>query len=261
MMKAITFIQILSAECLKTKRTPIRWLVFLAPIIYTIAIIWYFSLKKINVNTQIDIFAMFFEVWTTMIIPFGVGLISGFIVYEEELAGKFNGFLGSKLSRSSIYIGKLIILILLTTSSIIIATFVLIFGLNVFMNIPVSWSIFIRAALMTEIATLPLLAFNLWLSLAYGIGASIGFGGIGIVISAIIAIVGDKVWQFIIWAWPERLSIIQMYYLPSIAINYSKNYIIHETIKGIIPVMISFVGLLIAGLLWFNKWEGRKVYE
>ncbi len=256
----MTIVKILSAEWLKTKRTPMRWVVFFAPIIYSIFLLWYFSLKKITPNLQNNIFQYFFEGWTTMIIPIVVGLISGFIIYEEELAGSFNGFLGCKLSRTSLYLGKLTMLILFTSVSIIIATFVLVFGLALFINIKVSWMIFIRAAAFTEIGTIPLLAFNLWLSLAFGMGASIGFGGAGIVISALLIYIGDKVWQFVIWAWPYRLSMIQFFYLPGESIKYHK-YIFHETIKGIIPVTLSFIVISILGLIWFNKWEGRKSYD
>ncbi|WP_242841096.1 lantibiotic immunity ABC transporter MutG family permease subunit [Clostridium akagii] len=256
----MTFIKILSAEWLKTKRTPMRWVVFLAPIIFSIFFLGYFSLKKITPTIQISIFQMFFGTFATMVIPIVVGLISGFIIYEEELAGSFNGFLGCKLSRLSLYLGKLIMLIMLTSASIIIATFVLVVGLTFFMNIKVSWMIFIRAALLMEIGTIPLLAFNLWLSLAFGMSASLGFGSAGIVISGIVAIVGDKVWQFVIWSWPERLSRVQMFYLPNGGIK-SHTYIFHETIKGIAPVTGSFILILALGLIWFNKWEGRKSYD
>lgn len=256
----MTFVKILSAEWLKTKRTPMRWIAFLVPIIFSIFFLGYFSLKKITPTIQIFIFGIFFECWTTIIIPIVVGLISGFIIYEEELAGSFNGFLVSKSSHSSLYLGKLIMLIMLTSVSIIIATLVLVVGLVFFMNIKVSWMIFIRAAVLTEVGTIPLLALNLWLSLAFGMGVSIGFGGAGIVISALVAIIGDKVWQFVIWAWPERLSVMQMFYLPGESIK-NHSYIFNETIKGIILVTLSFIVILVLGLIWFNNWEGRKSYD
>lgn len=36
----------------------------------------------------------------------GVGVFAGFLVHEEELAGNFNGFLGTGISRFQLYLGK-----------------------------------------------------------------------------------------------------------------------------------------------------------
>ncbi|SHK57084.1 lantibiotic immunity ABC transporter MutG family permease subunit [Paramaledivibacter caminithermalis] len=255
------------SEWIKIKRTPILWLTFLIPVIFAALMIWYFSLRTITINTQILIFQAFFDVWTALIIPLGVGLISGLMIHQEELAGSFNGFLGSKLLRRDLYLGKLTMLILLTSASTLFAVLTLLVGLSFILNIHISWTIFIIAAIMAMIGTLPLLAFHLWISFACGMGASIGIGGGGILVAALMATsLGNKIWQYVPWAWPVRLTELAGVYL--LNLHGMKNpleiissvFIVEQAIKGLIPAAVFFVSLLAGGLIWFERWEGRKMY-
>lgn len=258
----------LSAEWLKTKRTPIRWITFSAPVLFSVLIVWYFSLRGVDKTIELSVFQGFFQAWSTLVIPIGAGLLSGFMIYQEEMAGNFNGLLGAKTSRTSLFMGKLNMLILLTTASTVLATVTLMIGLNYIAHIPISLPIFISAAVMVEISTIPLLAFHLWISFAWGMGASIGMGGGGLLVASLMATsLGDTVWQYIPWAWPERLSALPGLYLlylpgmktppPAIASGYA----VHEFMKGIIPAIIFFTIVTAAGLLWFNKWESGKTYD
>lgn len=267
-MAETSFIQILSAEWLKTKRTPVRWLAFLTPVAFAAVIIWYFSLKPGTPDLRPEIYETFFGFWAALVIPPGAGLLTGIMIHQEELAGDFNGFLGSKLPRACLYLAKLIMLILLSTASTLLGTLLLVAGMYYVLNIPVPGSIFIAAAIMAELGALPLLALQLWVSLAWGMGASTGIGGGGLLIAALmITSLGDKIWQFVPWAWPVRLSMLPGAYLlyqsgmkvpPPII---SSGYPIHETIKGIISAGVFFVVLLVGGIIWFKKWEGRKIYD
>ncbi|QSZ27438.1 lantibiotic immunity ABC transporter MutG family permease subunit [Aceticella autotrophica] len=256
--------KILSAEWLKTKRTFIRWFAFLTPIGFAVLILWYFSLRAITPDIQVAIYMGNFLTWTGLIIPVEAGLISGLIVHQEEVAGSFNGFLGSKVSKSSLYLGKLTILVLFSLCSTLLETIIIVAGTNYILNIPVSWPIFLSAALMAVIGTLPLLALHLWISFAWGMGASIGFGCGGALISSLmITGLGDKIWQFVPWAWPARLSGLLAIYLPGIKVpSELSKFTLSQvfwltTMKGLIPAGIFFIIMLVGGIIWFNRWEGR----
>ncbi|QXM05468.1 lantibiotic immunity ABC transporter MutG family permease subunit [Crassaminicella indica] len=260
--------RILWSEWIKTKRTPIRWLVFLMPVIFSGFIIWYYSNLTIKADVQISIFQTFFEIWSVLIIPLGAGLISGLMIHQEELAGSFNGLLGAKLQRRDLYLGKLAIIILCVSVSTLIAVVTLGVGLVFILNISITWWIFIVSAIMLIIGMLPLLAFHLWISFAWGMGASIGIGGGGMLIAALmVTSLGDKVWKFVPWAWPVRLSILPgAYLLYKLGMKYppelvSSGYIINQILEGLIPTLTLFIVMLICGIIWFKKWEGRKVYE
>lgn len=260
--------KILRSEWMKTKRTPVRWLAFLMPVLLAGVLIGYYSLRPLTPDIQLNIFVTFFELWTAFVIPMGAGLIPGIMVHQEELAGNFNGFLGSKMPRRKLYHGKLIMIILVALTSTMLAALALTAGVSFVLRLSPSWPIFLIAALMATLGTLPLLAFHLWISFAWGMGASIGIGGGGILIAALMATsLGDNIWPFVPWAWPVRLSELAGAFLlnrPGMNLttkNISFGTIVGQSLKGLIPSAVLFAGLLIGGLAWFKKWEGRKAAD
>jgi len=69
------------------------------------------------------------------------------------------------------------------------------------------------------------------------------------------------------WAWPVRLSGlagVYLLYLPDMKLPpeiISSGFIQKQAVKGIIPAVILFFVLLAGSLIWFNKWEGRKITD
>jgi len=261
--------KILYAEWLKTKRTAIRLLTFCMPVVYAALIIGYFALRGIDKNTQILVFQGFFEVWTVCVIPLGIGILSGLIVHYEELAGNFNGLLSSKVSRNSLYWSKFLLSVLIMTASTLIATIVLGVGIDVFLGVSIGWPIFIAASILAIIGTIPLLALHLWASFRWGMGASIGISIGGMLMAALMGAtnLGDKIWQFIPWTWPVRLAILPGAYLqftegmqfpPEVI---SSGFVLNQLAMGLTVSSLCLVAALIGGIIWFNKWEGRKSYN
>jgi ABC-2 type transport system permease protein len=239
------------------------------PVVYAALIIGYVALRGIDSNTQTLVFQIFFEAWTAFVIPLGAGILSGFIVHQEELAGSFNGFLSSKVSRHGLYLGKFSLLLLTMTISTFIATVVLCAGFNVFPGVLIGWPIFIASAILVIVGTIPLLALHLWASFAWGMGASIGISIGGLLMAALMGAtsLGDKIWPFIPWAWPVRLAMLPGAYLqftPDMQVApeaISSGFVLNQLATGLVAAAICLVAALIGGIVWFNKWEGRKSYE
>lgn len=150
-------------------------------------------------------------------------------------------------------------ILLLTTISISLAIIIFVVGLYYIVGISLHVPIFIQANMMIQTGILPLIALHLWISLAWGMGASISVGGSGILLSALMnTSLGDKIWYYIPWGWPVRLSIVSLHSLSS---DKNLPYLFDEMIKGMISVAVFFIILFIGGTLWFHRWEGRKVYD
>ncbi|AVD36212.1 lantibiotic immunity ABC transporter MutG family permease subunit [Clostridioides difficile] len=258
-------IKLLSSEWLRAKRTAVQGLTLYMPIIFSLCVVAYLTIK--SGSTQEFAFEGFFTIWTVFIIPIGVGILAGFIVQEEELAGNFNGFLCVGISRVRLYLGKFLFLLFCLTICTFIATLILCIGMNIAVPSGATIWLFLSAAGLVVIGTLPLLAIHLWVSFAWGMGASIGISIGGILMAAILGLtsVGAKVWAFVPWTWPVKLGMLPgTYFIKeagtiSTEVFYSK--MMQSATVVFIVVAIGLIIFLIGGVIWFKIWEGRKSYE
>lgn len=258
-------IKLLSSEWLRTKRTAIRWLTFCMPVIFSLCAAAYLASK--TDSTQEFAFEGFFTIWTVFIIPLGTGILAGFIVQEEALAGNFNGLLGTGLSRIRLYLGKFLLLLFCMAVCTFIAVLTLCAGMNTVMPSKASLPLFLGAAALTVVGTLPLLALHLWVSFAWGMGASVGISIGGLLMAALMGLtgLGSKIWPFIPWTWPVKLGMLpgvcfladgDVISKPEIASG-----ILNTASAGLGAAAIGIILFLLGGILWFNIWEGRKNCE
>ena len=257
--------RILISEWLRTKRTAIRWLTFFMPLAVAICATAYIAFR--TDTTQEFVFEGFFTIWTAMIIPVGVGVLSGYIVYEEEMAGNFNRFLGSGISRTKLYLGKFLLLLFCSAICTFIAVGVLCIGSSFLVIDCDNIMIFLSAAILVIIGTLPLLALHLWVSFVRGMGASIGISFVGILMAVLFGAtnLGDKIWIFIPGAWPVKLGMLPGAYFIKSSGVISSAEIINNTMRtallGFTAVAVSLLLFLLLGILWFRNWENGKGIE
>lgn len=242
--------RVLYGEWIKMRRTISLWLVLLAPILFSLFMVWYFLGRPVTANLPIIIYEAFYQVWAAMVVPIGAGLLPGLMTQQEALAGDFRGLLGSITSRRSLYLYKLVMLTLLTAASTALAVVTLIFGLN-FVGIPIPLLPFISGAVIVELATIPLLALHLWIGFAWGLGPSIGVGGAGMLFGALsFTTLGDHYWQYIPWGWTSKFSMVPgTYYFYQLITPVSKVALLATTF---------LFAVVMGGLLWFDQWEGRE---
>ncbi len=252
----------LYADWIKTKRSQIRLIFIVITIIYPILMLWYFSNNKLQYQMYNDFFMTI-----SVSLPILASLLSGLISAQEESAGHFSLILSSTVSRTTSYLSKLILLEFMTTISIFFSTFVLLLGMKFTLHIEnIQYSLFFQGSLLTIIGCLFLYEFYLFLSLAFGMGASIALGGAGFLITAIIGgtIVGDRIWQYIPWTWSARLSQLQEFFIPGINLPnglLASEFVNQQYSKSLPFVILGTITLLLVSLIWFNRWEGRKSYE
>lgn len=91
-------------------------------------------------------------------------------------------------------------------------------------------------------------------------GASVAVGGAGFLIAAVCGVTsaGDRIWRFLPWAWPARLSQI-----PEVLLNNAgrSQNLWSEVWHGVLPATLLFLLFAAYVILWFDRWEGRKSYE
>lgn len=261
---------ILLAEWMKTKRTMVRWITFFLPLFLAGCIIGYITLRGAGKDFPMTTFQIFFETWTIFVIPMGVGILAGYVVHQEELAGSFNAFLSVSFSRNKLYLAKYLPICITIMISTFLATIAFGIGITlIFPELSKMWLFFLIGAILAVIGTLPILAIHLWLSFAWGMGASIGVGICGLLMAAFIGGtgLGNSIWQFIPWALPVRLVKNLSPYLQFSADMttppplVSSGWAVHQFFIGMTSVGCYLFIALLGGMVWFSKWEGRKYYE
>src|SRR5690606_41457400 len=94
------------------------------------------------------------------------------------------------------------------------ASTALILGFKLIQDVLIAWPIFLTATLMALVGSLPLSAIHYWISFSWGFGPSIGVGGVGLLIAALMATsIGDTIWPYVPCAWPVRLPLLAGAYL------------------------------------------------
>jgi len=248
-MAGLTLLRLMRADWLKTRRTPLRLAVLAAPAAYALLLLLYYANRRVTPELARDIPVAFAEGWSAML-PLAAGLLAGLLILQEEHAGNFSAMLGSTAPRRAVYAARLLQLALIHAGSVLCSVTLLLLGMKAWLGIPApDIGLFYASALLAAAGALPLIALHLWLGLAAGWGASAGAGGAGLLIAAIVGAtgVGDRIWLFVPWAWPVRLSLMPLAPDPPA----------DALIRGLALSLTAFVLLAAGGALWFCRWEGR----
>lgn len=247
---------LLWSEWLKTKHTVIRWFTFFLP--FCIAGLGIAYMKYRSDLSSAFVFESFYMLWSAVILPIGTGLLTGFLIHEEEMAGNFNNLLNTEVSRAKLYTSKFIFGLLSLTICTLLTSLILSIGMAAILPGRANISWFFMAALLTVIGTLPILAIHLWISFLWGMGTSIGVGICGILIAVLIGTtsLGNNIWVLLPWSYPVKMAMF-----PMASSFVSGTMMIEAAVQLITEFSVSMVFLVIflsGGMFWFRKWEGRK---
>ncbi|MDO4280523.1 MAG: lantibiotic immunity ABC transporter MutG family permease subunit [Peptococcaceae bacterium] len=242
----------LRAEWLKTKRTALRWLVFALPVLTGAVLGWYCSGRAWI--SAADAYSGFFSVWTNLL-SLLIGIVGGQLVEEEAQAGAFSGFLALPRPRRALYLGKLAALLLSMALANVLAVASVVAVLQMTGTLMLSPSLYALTMAMILIASVPICALSLWLSLGAGMGASVGVGICGVLLAAIVGgtNLGNALWPVVPWAWPVRFCAFA-------ALLYEGGLapVLYNQLKlGCAVVAISGILFIIGGVRWFSRWDGR----
>ena len=261
-------ISLLLSEWLKSKRTGIRWLGFLLPPLFSLAVAGYIVLR--GQLSETEIFQLFFFSWEGLMVPIMTGILAASLVQEEAFAGNFTGYLTRSIDRKKLYFSKYLFLLLFHFVSAILAFFVFQLTMQIVSPDAVKgWVIFALALIFGLFGALPLLAIHLWASFVWGTGISIGIGIGGLISSMALgtSVLADRVWVLMPWLWPYRMAGLPGAYLKFTAgmdrppVEIASGAVARQFLTGNLVLLISLVIFCAGGMVWFNSWEGRKSQE
>lgn len=234
----------------KFKRTLMLPIHIFVPVVISALFLAYYSVSPWKTELKLSGFLEFIAISFPLII----GLISAKAIEQEGQAGSFQNMLCGIKSRTIVYLSKLILLFVLGIISVLLA--VGIFG-GFFKTAPAI--LYFEAIGVLIISNIFIYVLHQFVSFRFGRGASIGLGIAESLISALaLTGLGDGKWYFIPCAWGGRLCDYLVYIWSNPASFLIGNT---EIIKGILIAGISSPIAIIASILWFRNWEGRKTYD
>lgn len=252
---------LLWAEWLKTKRSALRWLVLLLPVLMGLVLAWYVAGRPwIGAASA---FSGFFSCWASLALPFLAAIIAGQLAAAEEGAGAFMGLLLCAKPRVQLYLSKLLALFAALAVAALLATAAFCGGLWLGGYENTLLGFYAEAALVSWLAVLPLAALHLWLAFAAGLGVSVGVGIGGMLVAALIGgtLLGDGIWPFVPWAWPLRLAMIHSIMQASRLDAAQLARLSAQSDWACILAALGGIVVTAASVWWFSRWEGRHAGE
>ena len=246
----ISIIRCMKADWIKSKHTPLLLIHLLFPLIGAGAFAGYFHISGWSEITNA---ATFLETMA-IVFPFIIGIIVGIVVQLENGAGHFQLMLGTVRSRTAVYIGKLIYLIMLAGFSTVFC--ILLFAM-LYPVMPLSF--YLKPLIMFLLSMIPLYLISLLVGFGLGKSVSMGIGIVGSLLSALLMTgLGDAIWKFIPWGWSIRfIDFCVLEYVDPVQFQYAS----HELRTGLSILVFSTVILVIGSLVWFHRWEGTRENE
>ena len=244
-------INILKSELYKIKHTWLPWLYLFLPILFVIMIyagfkftsLSRYSIEDVTLNYLITLGALF---------PIIIGFITAKVIEMEAEAGCFQIMLTGSQSRTSMYIGKLLSLLLCASLSLVLlqSSFLMFFNYQEFYDL-------VLELVLIIIGVVPLYLIHLVISLRFGSGASIGLGFFETLIALLaVTSMGDKIWYYLPSSWSSRLC--GLYFVDKIS---GENLFYYEFFKWSLVATPMIVVILFVSLIWFSKWNGRTNME
>lgn len=248
--------RIFVAEWMKTRHTILHRLVLLIPLFCSLAVLGYAAYRK-NSFSLAFFYQGFFLIWSAVLLPLGVGILTGILVHEEEEAGNFYGLLQCSRKRSSLYLGKFSAALVFLTGSTFLTTLIISTGLCFLLQKERGVGLFLTAACLAVCGVLPVLAVHLWVSFAFGMGASVGVGICGLLLAVLLGStsLGDHIWYAVPWTYPVKMAMFPMAFSmfpENMRTEAEKPFVLAFALSLVLSVLI-----LAGSMLWFEKWEGR----
>lgn len=250
----------LRADFQKIKHTPFIWIHFIVPSLYAITFLLYLSGRKMP--DQLHLYTGYIETMA-VIMPLFIALLCSIVISQEENAGEFQVVRGGAISRSTKCISQIIMLVLMAVFSVFLSISIFVLGLKYILGVSnITYVVFFQGGLWIIVGSIILYLIHLFVSYAFGMGFSTLLGGVGVLVTALMVTgLGDKAWKYVPWGWGVRFSdIIGVIHFGKIesAVTF---YLMDEMLIAKLILVSTTIIVFFISVLWFTRWEGRKLYE
>ncbi|MFR8882416.1 MULTISPECIES: ABC-2 family transporter permease [Peptoniphilaceae] len=234
---------IISSYWLRSRRTPVRLITFLCPILFSLIYGIYAINSKGLIGKEMEVFFCIYIILANFSISFYIPMI-----YEvDKVAGNFANDLRTGISRKKIFFSISILLFIIEFISILV---MILIG---FGKVEFNYISTVLCSLIGTIMLIPMIPVYQFLSLKLGFSGSILIG-VFLTLSGILlgtTELGGNIWYLLPFVWPIKLIFA---------------YTSHEVTSHVILVFLTLsviITVVFIGVFnnWYNRWDGINKME
>ncbi|WP_232278380.1 ABC transporter permease [Paenibacillus sp. 481] len=238
---------LLSSEWIKLRRSNIWLLMFVSPALAALIGLMY----NVGSDEQMQwpmLLSVMGAAHVLLFLPLLAGVFSAFVCRYEHAGGGWKQMLALPMSRSSLYITKMLLVsfMLLVTQLLFISGVVAIGCLRDFAT-PVPWAELVRSGFNSWVATLPLAALQMFVSVAWSSFAAPLAINVMLTMPNLLIVNSERFGPFYPWVQPA-LSM-----LPRETHSYGAFNVSMETL--LLVIIGGFVVFFVGGLTYFQRKE------
>ncbi len=239
---------ILKSYFLRTKRTMIRVVMLLCPIIFA----GVFSLYSVFTTAIRGMEMSYFFLAYTILACFSISFFVPMLYESDKKAAMYVNDLRCGIDRKKLFFARFLLIIILLIIIELLASVLFLIVLY-FYGITVSLVNFALAMLISIISLLPLLPLYQFLSIKFNYSGSILTGAIFTLAAILLGTtnLGEGIWWFLPFVYPVKF--ITMYVEHSFSLHTS-------LIFFSLLLFLTLLNLLTFSL-WYNKWNGISKME
>lgn len=232
----------------RTKRTPVRVVVFLCPLLFSFIFIAYLQTSALLKGKEITSFYAVFTILACFSISFFVPML-----YDiDKKAGNYANDLRCGIGRIKLFLTRFLFILLLVVAIELVATLPLLTFL-LLRGITVSGIHFILCASICPVTFMCLIPIYQFVSLKYSYSGSILVGAISTLTAILLGTtdLGAGIWYFCPFVYPVKLifGYIRRQFTPTEVLLFL--------------ALALFIALVALPLLcfWYNNWDGTTKME
>jgi hypothetical protein len=237
----------LRSEWLKLRKARIWLLIFVSPVLSALIGLG-LNMDDVRGRPWDYLFVMTAAMHALLLLPLLTGVFAAFICRYEHAGGGWKQLLALPVSRTTLYLAKfLLVAALLAVTQLLFLAALLVAGYTKGITEALPWDIVLRGIFGGWIATLPLAALQLFVSVMWSSFAAPLAVNVVLTIPNMLIINSSKYGPYYPWAQPA-LSMI-----PNDHANYGAFNVSFETL--IFVILVSFLVFFISGLTYFRRKE------
>lgn len=245
------FFKMMTGEWLKLRKTPVMLAHILIPVIVSVVFLAYYAISPWSEPSKISAFYQALGVG----FPVLIGIFAANTAEQEQNAGEYQNLL-SLPNKRKIFIVKVWIYLILGLFSVIMAALLFGIGFQKMFGGAVGLNIYLMAALLMWVSSIPIYIWLMYLAFRFGKGVSIGAGIIfGLISALMLTGMGLYIWHYVPVDWTGRI--------PDTFIRavFGEISAVHK-IRKVLPIYCIFtVFSMLYYVIWASRWEGGKILE